>query len=102
MSPCWRVNAAVVKSRGCRSSRRFFTSHASQACTLNAVAPDVVQADMSNFTKTAAGSELTLSMQALQRVAQPDDIAGAAAFLASDAARWITGETLHVDGGSKL
>ncbi|CAB3777789.1 Pyridoxal 4-dehydrogenase [Paraburkholderia ultramafica] len=41
-------------------------------------------------------------MQALKRVAQPDDIGGAVAFLASDDARWITGETLHVDGGSKL
>jgi 3-oxoacyl-[acyl-carrier protein] reductase len=41
-------------------------------------------------------------MQALKRVAQPDDIAGAALFLASDAARWVTGDTLRVDGGSKL
>jgi len=41
-------------------------------------------------------------MQALKRLAQPDDIGSAVAFLASDAARWITGETLHVDGGSKL
>jgi NAD(P)-dependent dehydrogenase (short-subunit alcohol dehydrogenase family) len=35
-------------------------------------------------------------------VAQPDDIAGAIAFLASDAARWVSGDTLRVDGGSKL
>jgi enoyl-[acyl-carrier-protein] reductase (NADH) len=41
-------------------------------------------------------------MQALKRVAQADDIGGAVAFLTSDAARRITGETLHVDGGSKL
>ncbi|MGB6400167.1 MAG: SDR family oxidoreductase, partial [Bradyrhizobium sp.] len=32
----------------------------------------------------------------------PDDIAGAVAFLASEQARWITGDILHVDGGSKL
>lgn len=69
---------------------------------VNAVAPGVVETDMSNFTKTNAGREVTLGMQALKRVAQPDDIGGAVAFLASDAARWITGETLHVDGGSKL
>ncbi|WP_454827107.1 SDR family NAD(P)-dependent oxidoreductase [Paraburkholderia xenovorans] len=69
---------------------------------VNAVAPGVVETDMSNFTKTDAGREVTLGMQALKRVAQPDDIGGAVAFLASDAARWITGETLHVDGGSKL
>jgi 3-oxoacyl-[acyl-carrier protein] reductase len=35
-------------------------------------------------------------------MAQPDDIGSAVASLASDEARWITGDTLHVDGGSKL
>jgi hypothetical protein len=37
-----------------------------------------------------AGRDFTLGMQALKRVAQPDDIAGAIAFLASDAARWVS------------
>src|SRR6201996_506578 len=69
---------------------------------VNAVAPGVVETDMSNFARTEAGREFTLSMQALKRVAQPDDIAGAIAFLASDAARWVSGDTLRVDGGSKL
>jgi 3-oxoacyl-[acyl-carrier protein] reductase len=41
-------------------------------------------------------------MQALKRIAQPGDIAGAVVFLASAEARWITGDTLRVDGGSKL
>jgi 3-oxoacyl-[acyl-carrier protein] reductase len=40
--------------------------------------------------------------QALKRLAQPDDIGGVVAVLASDDARWITGDTIHVDGGSKL
>jgi NAD(P)-dependent dehydrogenase (short-subunit alcohol dehydrogenase family) len=69
---------------------------------VNAVAPGVVETDMSSFTKTDAGRDFTLGMQALKRVAQPDDIAGAIAFLASDAARWVSGVTLRVDGGSKL
>jgi NAD(P)-dependent dehydrogenase (short-subunit alcohol dehydrogenase family) len=69
---------------------------------VNAVAPGVVQTDMSSFTKSDAGREYTLNMQALKRIAQPDDIGGVVAFLASDAARWITGDTVHVDGGSKL
>lgn len=69
---------------------------------VNAVAPGVVDTDMSSFAKTDAGRETTLGMQTLKRIAQPDDIAGAVAFLASDDARWITGDTLRVDGGSRL
>ena len=55
-----------------------------------------------NFTKTEAGRDFTLGMQALKRLAEPDDIAGVVAFIASDHARWITGDTVRVDGGSKL
>lgn len=69
---------------------------------VNAVAPGVVETDMSSFAKTDAGRDFTLSLQTLKRVAQPADIGDAIAFLASDAARWITGDTLRVDGGSKL
>src|SRR6266478_1044770 len=69
---------------------------------VNAVAPGVVATDMSNFTKTDAGRDFTLGIQALKRMAAPDDIAAAITFLASDEARWITGDTLRVDGGSKL
>jgi 3-oxoacyl-[acyl-carrier protein] reductase len=69
---------------------------------VNAVAPGVVDTDMSNFTKTDAGRDFTLGMQALKRLAQPDDIGGVVAFLSSDAARWMTGDTVRVDGGSKL
>ena len=69
---------------------------------VNAVAPGVVETDMSSFAKTEAGREATLGMQALKRLAQPDDIAPVVAFLASDDARWITGDTVRVDGGSKL
>jgi NAD(P)-dependent dehydrogenase (short-subunit alcohol dehydrogenase family) len=69
---------------------------------VNAVAPGVVATDMSNFTKTDAGRAAALGIQALKRLAQPDDIGGVIAFLASDDARWITGDTIRVDGGSKL
>jgi 3-oxoacyl-[acyl-carrier protein] reductase len=69
---------------------------------VNAVAPGVVDTDMSSFAKTDAGRDFTLGLQALKRLAQPDDIGGAVAFLASDAARWISGDTVRVDGGSKL
>jgi 3-oxoacyl-[acyl-carrier protein] reductase len=62
----------------------------------------VVPTEMSNFTKTEAGRNFTLSVQALKRLATPEDIAAAIAFLASDQSQWITGDTLRVDGGSKL
>ena len=62
----------------------------------------VVETDMSKFTKTEVGRDFALGMRALKRLAQPDDIGGVVAFLASEDARWITGDTIHVDGGSKL
>ena len=69
---------------------------------VNAVAPGVIDTDMSNLTKTEAGRELTLGMQALKRIGKPEDVADVVAFLASDGARWITGASIPVDGGSKL
>ena len=49
-----------------------------------------------------AGREATLGMQALKRIGKPEDVADVVAFLASDKARWITGASVPVDGGSKL
>ena len=48
------------------------------------------------------GRQTTLSMQALKRIALPEDLGDVFTFLASDAARWITGQTINVDGGSRL
>jgi 3-oxoacyl-[acyl-carrier protein] reductase len=69
---------------------------------VNAVAPGVIDTDMSNFAKTEAGRNVVLGMQALKRIGKPEDVADVVAFLASDAARWITGASISVDGGSKL
>jgi NAD(P)-dependent dehydrogenase (short-subunit alcohol dehydrogenase family) len=69
---------------------------------VNAVAPGVIETDMSNFTKTEVGRNMALGMQALKRIGKPEDIADVIAFLASDGARWITGASIPVDGGSKL
>jgi 3-oxoacyl-[acyl-carrier protein] reductase len=82
--------------------KHFASMLGARGIRVNAVAPGVVQTDMSNFTKTDAGRDFALGMQALKRLAQPDDIGGVVAFLASEHARWITGDTIHVDGGSKL
>src|SRR4029077_17261370 len=73
-----------------------------QGIRVNAVAPGVIDTDMSNFTKTEAGRDTTLGMQALKRIGKPQDVADVVAFLASDDARWITGASIPVDGGSKL
>jgi 3-oxoacyl-[acyl-carrier protein] reductase len=73
-----------------------------QGIRVNAVAPGVIDTDMSNFTKTEAGREVALGVQALKRIGRPEDVADVVAFLASDKARWITGASIPVDGGSKL
>ena len=83
--------------------KHFASALGARGIRVNAVAPGVVETDMSRLTKAEAGRNSTLAMQALKRMAQPDDIGGAVAFLASDDARWITGDTLQeLDGGSKL
>jgi 3-oxoacyl-[acyl-carrier protein] reductase len=69
---------------------------------VNAVAPGVIDTDMSSFTKTEAGREAALGMQALKRIGKPEDVADVVAFIGSDGARWITGASIPVDGGSKL
>jgi 3-oxoacyl-[acyl-carrier protein] reductase len=69
---------------------------------VNAVAPGVIDTDMSKFARSDEGRQFTLGMQALQRIGHPDDVADVVSFLASDAARWMTGDTLQVGGGSKL
>ncbi|HKR41953.1 MAG TPA: SDR family oxidoreductase [Paraburkholderia sp.] len=82
--------------------RHFAVDLGPRGIRVNAVAPGVVQTDMSSFTRTDEGRDMTLSLQAIKRLAEPDDIAAAITFLASDQARWTTGATLNVDGGSKL
>jgi NAD(P)-dependent dehydrogenase (short-subunit alcohol dehydrogenase family) len=73
--------------------KHFASALGPRGIRVNAVAPGIVETDL---------SKVTVGMQALKRVAQPDDIAPVVAFLASDDARWITGDTVHVDGGSKV
>jgi NAD(P)-dependent dehydrogenase (short-subunit alcohol dehydrogenase family) len=117
---CTESNVVLVSSLAARSSvgtlaayaatkgaidtlvKHFAADFGPHGIRVNAVAPGVVATDMSSFTRTDAGRDFTLGMQALKRLAQPDDIASVVTFLASEDARWITGETVHVDGGSKL
>jgi 3-oxoacyl-[acyl-carrier protein] reductase len=96
--------AAYAATKGAIDTlvKHFAAAVGSRGIRVNAVAPGVVATDMSSFTRTEAGRDFALGMQALKRLAQPEDIAGTVAFLASDEARWITGDTIRVDGGSKL
>lgn len=82
--------------------KHFAATLGPRGVRVNAVAPGVVQTDMSHFTKTDAGRDFTLGTQAWKRLAEPEDVAGVVAFLASGEACWINGQTIHVDGGSKL
>jgi 3-oxoacyl-[acyl-carrier protein] reductase len=82
--------------------KHFAAALGQRGIRVNAVAPGVVTTEMSNFTKTDAGRDYVLGLQTLKRLAQPDDLGDVVAFLASSEARWITGDTIHVDGGSKL
>jgi 3-oxoacyl-[acyl-carrier protein] reductase len=82
--------------------KHFASALGPRGIRVNAVAPGVVETEMSSFAKTDAGRDFTLGMQALKRVAQPDDIGDVIAFLASSDARWVNGDTVRVDGGSKL
>jgi NAD(P)-dependent dehydrogenase (short-subunit alcohol dehydrogenase family) len=67
---------------------------------VNSVAPGVVDTDLWAKNKGIPGVVETIEAQTpLRRWAQPDDIADVVAFLCSDAARFVTGETISVDGG---
>ena len=71
--------------------------------TVNAVAPGPTDTDMTAFLRgNPEVQAATAAATALDRVGQPADIADAVAFLASDDARWITGELLDVTGGMWL
>ena len=69
---------------------------------VNAIAPGVIETDMTAFVGSEQGKAAVFAMQALKRIGQPGDVADVVTFLASDAARWITGATIQVDGGTRL
>jgi 3-oxoacyl-[acyl-carrier protein] reductase len=70
----------------------------SRSITVNAVAPGFIDTDMTAAMTDKAKESLTASIP-LGRVGRPEDIAGAVTFLVSDAAAYITGQVLGVDGG---
>ena len=67
--------------------------------TVNAVAPGPVDTELFRDGKSDEQIQQMAQMAALGRVGEVQDIADAVAFLASDDARWITGQSIHVNGG---
>jgi len=96
--------AAYASTKGAINTlvKYFAAALGPRGIRVNAVAPGVIDTDMSNFTKTEDGRKTVMGMQSLKRIGQPGDVASVVAFLVSDEARWITGDIVAVDGGSKL
>ena len=67
--------------------------------TVNAVAPGAIDTDLFREGRTAEQIRQQSRMPVFGRLGEVDDIAGVVAFLASDDARWITGQTIHANGG---
>ena len=65
---------------------------------VNAVAPGFITTDMTNIL-TEEQKDAILSQIPLEKLGEPEDIANVVCFLASDDAKYITGQTIHVDGG---
>jgi len=74
---------------------------ASRGVTVNAVAPGFIETDMTVAVRNAAEAEIKKAVP-VRRLGLPEDIAAAVLFLASDAASYITGHVLTVDGGLTL
>ena len=93
-----QANYAAAKAGVIGMTKSNSMEFGSRGITVNAVAPGFIDTDM-----TAAMSEETRAKYAAQiplgRLGQPEDIAKAVAFLASDDAKYITGQVIGVDGG---
>src|SRR5919109_453674 len=80
---------------------RTMAADLSPGVRVNAIAPGLVKTDLARAL-WESNEELIADRMPLKRLGVPDDIAGAALFLASDLASWITGQTIVVDGGALL
>ena len=96
-----QANYAAAKAGVAGFTRSIASELASRNITVNTVAPGFIATDMTKELDEEQRSAL-LERIPLGRLGTPDDIAGAVAFLASDAAAYITGSTLHVNGGMHM
>ncbi|MEA9829739.1 3-oxoacyl-ACP reductase FabG [Xanthomonas campestris pv. raphani] len=93
-----QTNYAAAKAGIIAFSKSLAKEIGSRGVTVNVVAPGFIDTDMTKALPEDAKTAL-LQQIALGHLGQPDDIANAVAFLAGPTARYITGETLHVNGG---
>jgi len=93
-----QVNYAAAKAGVAGMTRALAREVGSRSVTVNCVAPGFIDTDMTRSLSSAQVTALAQQVP-LGRLGRPDDVAGAVAFLASPAAAYITGVTLHVNGG---
>ena len=93
-----QANYAAAKAGIIAFSKSLAREIGSRSITVNVVAPGFIDTDMTRALNDEQRGAL-LQQIALGRLGAPDDIAEAVLFLASPAAAYITGETLHVNGG---
>jgi pyridoxal 4-dehydrogenase len=93
--------AAYVASKGgvIGFTRAAATELGKHGITVNALTPGLIESDGVKSSPHANAFDFVGMLQALPGRGQPEDIADAVAFLASDDARWMTGQTLNVDAG---
>lgn len=94
---------AVSKAAEAQLARNLAVEWGRKGIRVNAIAPGVIETDFARalFENPKARKAIENS-NCVGRLGQPDDVAGLAVFLASDAARFITGQTILVDGGSTI
>jgi NAD(P)-dependent dehydrogenase (short-subunit alcohol dehydrogenase family) len=94
---------AISKAAEAQLARNLAVEWGARGIRVNAIAPGVIKTDFAKalYENPKAAAVLS-SMTCLKRLGEPEDIAGVAAFLASDAARYITGQLLLVDGGASI
>ena len=93
-----QTNYAAAKAGMLGFTRSLAQEVGSRGITVNAVAPGFIDTDMTRELPEAQRDAL-LNAIPLARLGQPEEIASVVAFLASDAAAYVTGETIHVNGG---
>ena len=96
-----QTNYAAAKAGMEGFTRALAREVASRAITVNAVAPGFIATDMTQSLPEAQ-HEMLLKQIPLARLGSPEEIAAAVGFLTSDAAGYITGETLQVNGGMNM